>query len=180
MQVTISNKKNNELLSRVEITGTVSFSDKTPSNMEIAAEIGKQLSKDASLIVPKHVYTKFGRQEADFEVYNYKNAEARDSTEKMTKHLRKQADEAAKKVAEEKKAAEEAKSDVKAEEAAVEEEKSEETKEPEAKEESTPEAEEPVEKEEPTPSPDESKEAEKVIPVETKEEAEDKKEEAEA
>jgi ribosomal protein S24E len=109
MQVTISKKDNNELLGRMEISGSVTFAKETPNNTEIAKAIGKQLGKDATLVVPKHIYTKFGHLEADFEAFCYNDNNARNKVEKKTKFLRKKAEESAKKLAEEKKAAEEAK-----------------------------------------------------------------------
>jgi ribosomal protein S24E len=109
MKVTISQKTNNELLGRVEITGKVVFDKETPSNTQLAETLSKELKKAATLIVPKHIYTKFGHKEAEFTAFAYNDSEALNRSEKMTKHLRKKATETAKKAAEEKQAAKEAK-----------------------------------------------------------------------
>jgi len=123
MQLTIDEKNENQLLERTELKGKISFEGTTPSNSDVTQELAKQLSKDLSLIVVKNVYTEFSKQDAVFSAVVYKNQEAKDKAEKLTKHLKKKiaetkkaAEEKRKTEAEAKKAAEEAK---KAEEAAA-------------------------------------------------------------
>jgi len=136
MQLTIQEKKENSLLNRTEVKGGITFEGPTPSNAEIAAEVAKQIGANAEFVVNKNIYTKFGLQEATFEAVIYKDATARDKVERVTKHMKKKAEESQKKATEEaaakkeekEKAAEEAKkpAEEKTEEAPVEETKTEE------------------------------------------------------
>ncbi len=103
MELTISEKKENLLLERMEVKGKLHFAGPTPANQKVAEAVAKELKKDASLVVIKKISTLFSRQEADFQAVAYARPEARQRFEKATKHLRKKAEEAGKKAAEEKK-----------------------------------------------------------------------------
>ena len=70
-------EKENVLLQRKELTGTISFSGSTPRNTDVQAEIAKKLSVDKDLIVMKHIYTTFGDTKARFEAFAYANKEQR-------------------------------------------------------------------------------------------------------
>ncbi len=101
MQINITEKKVNPFLKRTEIKGIVSFEGATPSNAQLAEAIGKDAhAKDVSLVVMKHIYTRFSHREAKVEAVVYDTLDAKKLTEKNTKHMKKQAEEAAKKVAE--------------------------------------------------------------------------------
>ncbi len=89
MNVTIHEKKENQLLKRWEVRGVIQFEGPTPSNVDLTQEVGKQVQSDPALVVVKHIYTKFSAQEAVFHAFVYMTAEAKQQTEKMTKHLRK-------------------------------------------------------------------------------------------
>lgn len=144
MKVTITEKQDNALLQRLEISGNVEFEGATPSNNDVAAEIASQVKSDGSLVVVKHIYTQFSTQTAKFDAVVYATAEARAKAEMSTKHLRKKAEEAAKAAAEAKKA--EAEAAPKEEEApAAEESPAEEAKEAEPDESTEPDAKEEVE-----------------------------------
>ena len=107
MKVTINEKNINPLLGRTEVSGEIDYEGVTPSNAKLAEYLAKEFKVDISLVVVKHIYTKFSQQMADFLAFVYENNEAKDKAERMTKHLKKKA-EAGKKAAEEaKKAAEE-------------------------------------------------------------------------
>ncbi len=93
MELTIQEKKENVLLDRTSLRGEVAFESATPSNSDLSLAIGKQLNAAAGLIVVKHIYTQFGCHQARFEAFVYKTAEARNNSEKMTKHLRKKLEE---------------------------------------------------------------------------------------
>ena len=127
MKLEILKKDNNDLLERVEVSGSITFDKETPSNADVAGAVAKELGKDVNLVVVKQIYTTFGQQHATFMAFVYANQEAKGRAEKVTKHLRKQTEAVAKKVEEDKKAAEEAKD--KPVEEPVKEELSEETKE---------------------------------------------------
>lgn len=96
MQLTIQEKKENVLLDRTHVCGQISFEGATPSNSELAQAIAKELSADAANVVVKHIYTSFGRQNANFDAVAYKTTEARSKTERMTSHLRKKLEESKK------------------------------------------------------------------------------------
>lgn len=93
MKLTIQEKEENGLLDRIHLRGELEFESVTPSNNDVAAAIGKQLSADARLVVVKHIYAHFGHRKAAFEAVIYKTTEAKQKTEKMTKHLRKKLEE---------------------------------------------------------------------------------------
>ena len=109
MQITIQEKKDNQLLDRVEVKGDVSFDKVTPTNKEIAQVVAKETNGDESLTVVKGIHTTFGKKAAHFTAYSYKTQDAKAKAERSTKHIRKQEEVAAKKAQEEKQAAAEAK-----------------------------------------------------------------------
>ncbi len=122
MELTIEEKKVNPSLKRMEISGKIVFEAATPSNFDVSADIAHKLNKDADLVVVKNIYTKFGHKEADFSALVYDTMEARQRTERLTKHMKKKIEESKKadeaKKAEESKKAEEAKAEPSKEEAA--------------------------------------------------------------
>jgi ribosomal protein S24E len=115
MKLEIKDKKENKLLGRLEVEGRLVFEGATPSNESVKDKLAAELNADRSLIVIKHIHSKFSYQEAKLLVFIYDNKEQMDKTEMMTKHLRKKE--------EEKKKAEEATKEEKKEEAPVEEKK---------------------------------------------------------
>lgn len=102
MKIEIKEKKENKLLGRLEVEGKVIFDRATPSNEVIRDALALELKADKNLIVVKHVYSKFGYQQADFLAYVYNNREKMEKMEVMTKYLKKKAAEGKKKKAEEK------------------------------------------------------------------------------
>jgi len=107
MQLTINTKNKNELLNRTEVFGKVTFEKETISNKELAEAIAKELKSNVNLVVMKQIKTQFGQKEANFNALVYDNQEAKDKTEKLTKHIKKKIEETQKKIEQEKKAAEE-------------------------------------------------------------------------
>ena len=105
MKVTIQEKKENSLLNRTEVKGSIEFDDITPSNVKLAESLAKETKKEINLIVVKSIYTNFGQKLADFEAIIYNSMEAKDKIEMLTKHIKKKMEED-RKVAEEAKAAE--------------------------------------------------------------------------
>lgn len=97
MKLTITDRKANIMLERIEVKGRIDFEGATPSNQEVAEAIGREMKKDIGLIIVKKIGTLFSRREADFRATAYNNVEARQKIEKKTKHLRKKAEEAGKK-----------------------------------------------------------------------------------
>lgn len=108
MKLEIKETKENSILKRKEITGTIIFQGGTPTNKDAAKEIAGQLKTGVECVVMKHIYTDFGKQIANFEAYVYESKEQKEKIEPKTKKDRdaeKKAKEEAKKKAEEAKAA---------------------------------------------------------------------------
>ncbi|MBS3116133.1 hypothetical protein J4421_00900 [Candidatus Woesearchaeota archaeon] len=93
MQLTITEKKENLLLHRLEIKGKVQFQGVTPANKDTAEELAKHVNGE---VVMKRIHTLFSHQDAEFAAYVYETKEARDKTEQITSHLRKKQEEAKK------------------------------------------------------------------------------------
>ena len=73
MNLEITDKKENPLLSRTEVKGTIGFDKATPSNAEVKKAIAEKAKADESLIVVKNIYTDFGSTNANFNAYIYTN-----------------------------------------------------------------------------------------------------------
>ena len=99
MHITIQEKKENVLLHRREIKGTLNYEQSTPSNKELAEVLAKELHIEEKLIVIKHIYNKFSHKEAKFLAVAYDKEEIKTKTERINSHLRKKLEEQAKKVA---------------------------------------------------------------------------------
>jgi len=114
MELKVENQKENALMNRTEVNGSISFTAATPSNKEVAKAVANNAKADASLVVVKSIYTTFGETNAKFTAYVYKTKETMDQLEKKGKkalekeaNAKKKAEEAAKAAAEAKKKAEE-------------------------------------------------------------------------
>ncbi|MBD3304193.1 hypothetical protein GF343_03540 [Candidatus Woesearchaeota archaeon] len=157
MKIEIKEKKENPLLSRIEVSGTVSFDGTTPSNEQVAQGIASQMKIEPSVVKMRKIRNTLGSHQADFTAFVYNSKEELDRIEpKPKKQLEKEkkAAEAKKKAEEEAKPAEAPKEEKK-EEAAPEkkeeakpEEKKEEPKEESKKEEAPKEEAKPEEKKE--------------------------------
>ena len=53
MELKIENKQENSLLHRVEVSGTITFDDATPSNSTVQSDLAKKLSLDEKNIIIK-------------------------------------------------------------------------------------------------------------------------------
>ncbi len=118
MKLEIKEKKENPLLSRIEVSGIVTFAGATPSNEQMAQGIASQLKVDASVVKMKSIYTGFGEQQAKFLAFVYKSKEELDRIDPKPKKQREKEQkviEAVKKAAEEAKPAEASKEEKKEE-----------------------------------------------------------------
>lgn len=109
MELKIANKKENPLLSRIEVSGEIVFSGATPSNADLQKAIADKLKVDPSVVKVKNINTSFGETKASFEVNVYQSKELLDNFEPIGKKVKEKiakAEEEAKKKAEEAKAAE--------------------------------------------------------------------------
>jgi len=100
MKLTITNKKENKLLARMEVQGQIVFTATTPSNNDVALALSQELKVDLPLIVVKSIHTKFGAKTAEVSAYAYHALDVKQKTEPVTSHMRKKIEEEKKKAAE--------------------------------------------------------------------------------
>jgi ribosomal protein S24E len=76
MKLEILEKKEQKLLSRLEIKARTSFEGSvTPSNDAVKAAIAKETGKDIKLVVVQNIYTDFGTASATISAHVYDNEE---------------------------------------------------------------------------------------------------------
>lgn len=71
VQLTITNKKQEPLLSRTMLKATLEFEKSTPSYKEVTASLASDLKADEKLIAIRHIYTSFGNKKAEVTAYVY-------------------------------------------------------------------------------------------------------------
>ena len=71
MQVNITSKKEEPLLSRTMVQASLEFEKVTPSYPEVTAMLATSLKADEKLIAIRHVYNHFGAKKADVTAYLY-------------------------------------------------------------------------------------------------------------
>ena len=76
MKLEIKEQKKNPLLNRTEIEGVIEFDDKTPSRIEVKAELAKKAKAKEDLVVISHIYTSFGARKARVIANVYDDAES--------------------------------------------------------------------------------------------------------
>lgn len=84
----------------MNISGSVEFDAATPSNTQIAGAMAKQLGCSENVIVMKQIRTGFSTRKAEVKCIVYDDEAALERVEKLTKHIRKQRADAAKKATE--------------------------------------------------------------------------------
>jgi len=97
MKLDIKSDTNNTLIGRREVNVTLTFDQATPSNETLKKELAKKLGVKEELIIPRHIYTDFGKTSAEFEVYVYASEEAMKTYEPKTKKMKQDEAKAAKK-----------------------------------------------------------------------------------
>lgn len=85
MNLTITDQKEEPLLSRKEIIAEITFDKATPSKEEVKKAIAAQLKADESLIVVKNIYTEFGTPKAKSRAYIYSSKKDMDNIEPKKK-----------------------------------------------------------------------------------------------
>jgi len=105
MKITITEKKVNEILQRTEIEGTIKFAGPSPRNLDVRADLAKQLGVDEKLVAIRHIYVKYGGGKATFEAAAYKTTEQFEKIESKKGRIKEVAVEAEKEAVEEKKEA---------------------------------------------------------------------------
>jgi ribosomal protein S24E len=133
MKIEITEKKDNPLLSRQEVKGSLTFNTATPSNDELQGSLAKQLNVNKEFIRIKKIGTHFGVSKADFLAFVYTSKEELERIEpapiKWVEKQEKKAETAKKKKEEVEKPKKEAPKEEKKEEKPAEEKKPEEKKE---------------------------------------------------
>ena len=76
MQLNVTSKKEEPLLSRTMVKATLDFEKATPSYNEVTSLLATQLKTDEKLIAIRHVYNSFGARKTDVTAYIY-NDEAK-------------------------------------------------------------------------------------------------------
>lgn len=90
MNLTISEKKENALLSRMEITARLQFEGVTPDRKSVQQEVAKQLKAKEPMVVVKQIATEFGAPFAKVTAYVYSNEAAMTRLERknlLEKHI---------------------------------------------------------------------------------------------
>lgn len=75
MTLKIIEKKEQPMLSRIEITGKLEFEGATPSTADVKKQLSSELKVDEKLIVVKSIFTNFGSETADLVAYSYLSEE---------------------------------------------------------------------------------------------------------
>lgn len=71
LQINVTSKKEEPLLSRTLFKATVDFEKATPSYKEMTSLIASQLKSDEKLIAIRHIYNLFGCRKAEVIAYIY-------------------------------------------------------------------------------------------------------------
>ena len=73
VQLNITEKKEEPLLSRTMLKATIEFESSTPSYAEVASLLATSLKADEKLLAIRHIYNSFGARKADVIAYVYKD-----------------------------------------------------------------------------------------------------------
>lgn len=85
MEFKILDKKDESLLSRVEVRAEATFQGVTPSKVELKKQIASSLKVDEKLIVVKNVKTFFGKEKVVVIALKYEDEDALKRTEPKSK-----------------------------------------------------------------------------------------------
>ena len=75
LEMKISDKTEQPLLSRTELTGVISFDSATPSRTEVTKKIAESLKADLALVTVSSIDTDFGQKSAKVTAHLYKTKE---------------------------------------------------------------------------------------------------------
>ena len=97
MEIRISDKKDEPLLSRTMINASLEFEKSTPSYKEVTTLLANNLKKDEKLIAIMHIYNHFGARKADVIAYLYQDENKKSYIEPKIKVKKEKAKKEAKK-----------------------------------------------------------------------------------
>ena len=85
MELIVKNEKENGLLGRKEVTGTLAFSERTPSNKEVTEALSKKFNVPTEHVTVKHIYGSFGGITGTFDAHIYSSKEQMKKIEPKTR-----------------------------------------------------------------------------------------------
>ncbi len=97
MNITITENKENKLLSRKEVTATINFDGPTPSRKKVLKTVADELKAKAETTIIKQILTNYGKSFAKVTAYVYDNKETMEKLERknlIEKHQEKKKEEA--------------------------------------------------------------------------------------
>ncbi len=97
VQINITGKKEEPLLSRTKVTATVEFEKATPSYPEVITSLANSLKTDSKLIAIRHVYNSFGAKKAEVIAYVYSDENKKQFIEPKIKEKKEKKEKEAKK-----------------------------------------------------------------------------------
>ena len=71
VKLEVQKERDTPLLCRKRVVLTAEYSGPTPSRLQFRKEIANKLSADESLVVVRHIYTRFGKQKCKLIVHVY-------------------------------------------------------------------------------------------------------------
>lgn len=98
MDMKVLKERETPLLSRKRITFEVNFNGVTPSRIQVRDAVAKKVSADKDLVIIKHVYNRYGIEQAKVIAHVYDKKEDLMRYEEkvlIDKHVEKKAEEAA-------------------------------------------------------------------------------------
>lgn len=75
LDIQVSDKKNQPLLSRTAVKGYVGFEAVTPSRTQLKEKLAESLNADPATIAVKSIRTEFSKKKARFEAHIYDSAQ---------------------------------------------------------------------------------------------------------
>ena len=85
MQINVTNKKEEPLLSRTIVKANLEFEKATPSYPEVTALLASHLKADEKLVAIRHIYNSFGAKKAEVIAYVYSDEDKRQFIEPKIK-----------------------------------------------------------------------------------------------
>ena len=97
LQINVTSKKEEPLLSRFVLKAALDFEKATPSYKDVAALLATNLKTDEKLIAIRHIYNSFGNKKAEVTAYVYSDENKKQYIEPKIKEKKEKKAKAAKK-----------------------------------------------------------------------------------